>query len=138
MPEFVNNYLGYLLARCSYEVSAKFHQQLKEEGVPVLTWRVLSSIRQNADSVNKLAKKVLVNQSTLSKALDRMERDGLLSRQRDPEFRSKINVAITAAGKELIDSLIDIANQHEQQTFERLSKSDMQELRRLLRKLVDL
>jgi DNA-binding MarR family transcriptional regulator len=138
MPEFTNNYLGYLLARCSYEVSAQFHQKLKEEGVPVITWRVLSSIRQNADTVNRLAKKVLVNQSTLSKALDRMERDELINRQRDPEFRSKIKVQITKQGMKTIDRLIDIANQHEEQTFNRLSESDMQDLRGLLKKLIDL
>ncbi|MFT7526862.1 MAG: DNA-binding MarR family transcriptional regulator [Arenicella sp.] len=138
MPEFTNNYLGYLLARCSYEVSAQFHQKLKEEGVPVITWRVLSSIRQNADTVNQLAKKVLVNQSTLSKALDRMERDKLIIRQRDPEFRSKIRVQITKQGMKMIDRLIDIANQHEEQTFNKLSESDMQDLRGLLKQLIDL
>lgn len=138
MPEFTNNYLGYLLARCSYEVSAQFHQKLKEEGVPVITWRVLSSIRQNADTVNQLAKKVLVNQSTLSKALDRMERDKLIIRQRDPEFRSKIRVQISEQGMTMIDRLIDIANQHEEQTFNKLSESDMQDLRGLLKKLIDL
>jgi DNA-binding MarR family transcriptional regulator len=138
MPEFTNNYLGYLLARCSYEVSAQFHQQLKEDGVPVITWRVLSSIRDQADTVNQLAKKVLVNQSTLSKALDRMERDKLIRRQRDPEFRSKINIQITNQGMEMIDRLINIANQHEEQTFNRLSESDMQDLRGLLKKLIEL
>lgn len=138
MPEFTNNYLGYLLARCSYEVSAQFHQKLKEEGVPVITWRVLSSIREDADTVNELAKKVLVNQSTLSKALDRMERDKLIRRQRDPKFRSKIIVQITNQGMKVIDRLIDIANQHEEQTFNRLSESDMQDLRGLLKKLIDL
>ena len=138
MPEFSNNYLGYLLARCSYEVSAQFHQKLKEEGVPVITWRVLSSIRHNADTVNEVAKKVLVNQSTLSKALDRMERDKLIQRQRDPEFRSKINVQITNQGIKMIDRLIAIANQHEEQTFNRLSESDMQHLRSLLKMLIDL
>lgn len=138
MPEFTNNYLGYLLARCSYEVSAQFHQKLKEEGVPVITWRVLSSIRNRADTVNQLAKKVLVNQSTLSKALDRMERDKLISRERDPEFRSKIIVQITKQGMKVIDRLIDIANQHEEETFNRLSESDMQDLRGLLKKLINL
>jgi DNA-binding MarR family transcriptional regulator len=138
MPEFTNNYLGYLLARCSYEVSAQFHQKLKEEGVPVITWRVLSSIRDQADTVNQLAKKVLVNQSTLSKALDRMERDKLIRRQRDAEFRSKINIQITNQGMKMIDRLINIANQHEEQTFNRLSESDMQDLRGLLKKLIEL
>ena len=136
--EFANNYLGYLLARCSYEVSAEFHQKLKEEGVKVITWRVLASIRNQSDTVNQLARKVLVNQSTLSKALDRMERDGLIDRARDPEFRSRILVSITGKGRKLIDRLIAIANDYEQDTFSNLSKTELKDLRRLLKKLVDL
>jgi len=136
MPDFAENYLGYLLARCSYEVSASFHAQLKEEGISVLVWRVLSSIRDRANNVNDLASKVLVNQSTLSKALDRMERDKLIKRERDPEFRSRINVSITRKGKSIIDRLIDIANTHEDNSFDHMSEADMHQLRSLLRKLI--
>ncbi len=138
MPEFASNYLGYLLARCSYEVSAKFHQKLKEEGVSVITWRVLSSIREHPDTVNKLADKVLVNQSTLSKALDRMERDQLIKRERDPSYRSKTNIEITSHGRKLIDRLIQIANDHEDNSFEHMTDQDVSELRRLLKQLVDI
>lgn len=138
MPEFADNYLGYLLARGSYEVSAQFHQRLREEGVSVITWRVLASIQNQSNTVNELARKVLVNQSTLSKALDRMERDRLIRRQRVPEFRSKINVQITASGKELIDRLIIIANQHEDHSFSNMNEGELAELHRLLKKLVNL
>ena len=138
MPEFANNYLGYLLARCSYEVSAKFHQKLKDEGVSVITWRVLSSIREHADTVNQLADKVLVNQSTLSKALDRMERDQLIKRKQDPNYRSKTNIEITTKGKKLIDRLITIANDHEDSSFEHMTDQDVKDLRRLLKQLVDI
>lgn len=136
MPEFAENYLGYLLARCSYEVSAEFHQQLKSQGVAVLTWRVLSSIRHKPETVNELAAKVLVNQSTLSKALDRMERDHLIRRQRDPDFRSRILVEITANGIALVDDLIELANDHETDIVDHLSKDEMTTLRELLSKLI--
>ena len=136
MPEFAENYLGYLLARCSYEVSAPFHAKLKAEGVSVLTWRVLSSVRHQTDTVNKLADKVLVNQSTLSKALDRMERDQLILRERDPEYRSKIRVEITQIGIELIDRLIDVANDYENHSLDHMSENELEKLRDLLRKLI--
>ena len=136
MPEFTDNYLGYLLARCSYEVSAPFHAKLKEEGVTVLTWRVLSSVRNTSDTVNELAAKVLVNQSTLSKALDRMERDNLIERERDPEYRSKIKIRITSQGKNLIDRLIEIANDHGDQSLDHMTNADLQQLRLLLSKLI--
>ena len=136
MPEFSNNYLGYLLARCSYEVSAEFHQKLKQEGVSVLTWRVLASVQQQPDTVNHLAKKVLVNQSTLSKALDRMERDELISRNRDPEFKSRTHIAISEAGNKLIDRLIRIANEHEDHAFSNMSQTELKQLRGLLQKIL--
>jgi len=137
MPEFAENYLGYLLARCSYEISAGFHQKLKEEGIPVLTWRILTCVRYKSGTVNELAAKVLVNQSTLSKALDRLERDKLITRQRDPDFRSRTNVEITATGKDLVDHMIDLANEYEEHSIAHMSETDMSSLRSLLSKLLD-
>ena len=67
-----------------------------------------------------------------------MERDKLISRQRDPEYRSKIIVKISAQGRMLIDRLIDIANEYEEQSITNLSDADIRELRRLLSQLVNL
>jgi DNA-binding MarR family transcriptional regulator len=137
MPDSTENYLGYLLARCSYEVSARFHQKLKSEGVHVITWRVLASIRNQPYTVNEIARRVLVNQSTLSKALDRMELDELIERQPLPDFRSKINVTITDKGETLINRLINMANEYEDRSFEHMSETEIQQLRFLLRRLID-
>ena len=137
MADFSDNYLGYLLARCSYEVSAQFHQKLKSEGVHVITWRVLASTRRQSRTVNDLAERVLVNQSTLSKALDRMENDDLIERQPVPEFRSKVAVSITEKGQELIDRLIDLANDYESISFRQMSNDDKKKLKQLLTQLID-
>ena len=137
MANFSENYLGYLLARSSYEVSALFHHKLKSEGVHVITWRVLASIRRQSRTVNDLAKRVLVNQSTLSKALERMERDELIERQPVPNFRSKINVSITEKGEKLIGRLINMANDYENRSFQHMSDEDMLQLKHLLHRLID-
>ena len=137
MAEFSENYLGYLLARCSYEVSARFHQRLKSEGVHVITWRVLASVRKQSHSVNELARRVLVNKSLLGKALDRMESDKLVERQPIPEYPSKINVVITDKGEKLIQRLINMANEYEDRSFKHMSETQMQQLRFLLQSLID-
>jgi len=102
----------------------------------VLTWRVLSSVRYLPDTVNQLAHKVLVKQSTLSKALDRMEKDELITREPLPEFRSKINITITSHVITLIDRLIEVANDYEDHSLDHMSANELQELRGLLRKLI--
>ena len=137
MAEFSENYLGYLLARCSYEVSVRFHHQLKSEGVHVITWRVLASILKQPHTVSDLSLKVLMKQSNLVKALDRMERDNLIERQAMPESPSKVNVVITKKGEKLIHRLINMANEYEDSSFKHMNEAEMQQLRFLLRRLID-
>jgi DNA-binding MarR family transcriptional regulator len=137
MPQFFENYLGYLLARAELEANKPFHDHLKTKGISLMTWRVLASIRNEPTSVNELAKRVLVNQSTLSKALDRFERDELLSRARDSKQHRRINVSITTKGKELIDNLIPIAREHEERAFQYMSAEEKLNLKTMLQKLIE-
>src|SRR5690606_15491283 len=44
MPRFVDDYLSYLLARASHQVSRAFHAQLKPYGLSVPQWRVLATL----------------------------------------------------------------------------------------------
>ena len=137
MSEFSKNYLGYLLARCSYEVSAQFHHKLKSEGVHVITWRVLASILKQPLSVSELTHRVLVNKSNLDKALDRMVSDQLVERQPMPNYPRKVNVVITDKGEKLIQRLINMANEYEDSSFKHMSETEMQQLRFLLQRLIE-
>ena len=57
---FVNDYLLYLLARASSEVSAQFHQRLKTHGLQVAEWRVLASLSDgDGMTIGELAARAL-------------------------------------------------------------------------------
>lgn len=137
MPQFVGSYLGYLLAQAGLKVNEEFHQYIKSQGVAVLTWRILASIQHEPTSVNELAKRVLVNQSTLSKALDRLERDELVVRTRDATQHRRVNVSIAPKGQEIVDGLIPIAKEYEERAFEHMPTGERKKLKLVLQQLID-
>src|SRR5947207_15672474 len=78
---FARSYLAYLLARASFIVSGEFHALLKNWQLSVPEWRVLACLMDvEGLSVGELAAMALMKQPALTKVLDRMERDQLLTR----------------------------------------------------------
>lgn len=118
---FVENYLAFLLAKTSHSISRGFHKQLKEKGISVSTWRILGALNDQERRVGELADIVLLNQPTLSKTLDKLVLDDLITRRRVEDNRRIVIVSITAKGRKLVRPLIKLANQHEKQAFSHLT-----------------
>ncbi|MFW2422637.1 MAG: MarR family winged helix-turn-helix transcriptional regulator [Porticoccaceae bacterium] len=133
---FIDRYLAYLLARASHRISSGFHRQLSAMDVSVSTWRIIASLQSGSVSVGELAKRVLLAQPTLSKALDRLATEGLLLRERAPDNRRSVRVELTPAGQYLLDQLIPIANQYESACFDHLSDAERSQLVALLQKAI--
>ena len=135
---FVDDYLSYLLARASHLVSADFHAQLTALGVAAPTWRVLSTLfDSNGLTVGELAKIVLLKQPTLSKALDRMIADGLVSRAASAADRRQVRVSITSKGRAMIEGLIARAIAHEESVLSSYSAAERQTLKQMLKTLIE-
>lgn len=130
------DYLAYLLARASTCISAEFHKELRRLGVPVSTWRIVSSISEETRSVSNLADIVLMQQPTLSKALDRLEAQGLVVRERHDDSRRKVYVKPTEKGRALAERLKPKATAHEQKVLKDMSGNDVRALKEQLRQLI--
>ncbi len=116
---FVDDYLLYLLARASSEASAEFHKEIKRRGLPILVWRVLASLYGSGGlTVGDLAEICLANQPTISKTLDKMERQGLVARTADSGDRRRVLVALTEHGQVTADELTTAARRHQQRLTE--------------------
>lgn len=133
---FVENYLAFLLAKASHLVSGGFHQRLKSLGVSISAWRILAVLHDSERTVGELADLVLLNQPTLSKALDKMEKDGLVARRREEENRRVVMISITDKGMALVNQLIPLANRHEVQSFGHFSAVEKTQLVELLQKTI--
>jgi len=133
----VDSYLAYLLARASHLLSAQFHGQLAAAGIQVPTWRVLSSLYdRDGMTVGALADIVLLKQPTLSKAVDRMIKDGLVVRQSSEGDRRQVRVTITPKGRALVRNLIGQALAHEKEVLAGYSAADEALLKTMLQSLI--
>lgn len=134
---FIAGYLPYLLARASHLISGQFHERLATERVPVLQWRVMAALWDAPKSAGEVAEIVLQKQPTVSKLLERMQRQGLLDRQTDADDRRRIVVSLTARGLAVAGPLIEAAREHERAVLEPFGEHNATALVGALQRLID-
>ena len=134
---FVETYLLFLLEQASHALSAEFHEHLRRRGVAVTMWRVLASLVGNpGETVTGLAASCLMQQPTMTKLLDRMVRDGMVSRTQDARDRRVVRIDLTARGQKLAAELVDVASRHEAQVLVHHPLVDEAGLKELLRGMI--
>lgn len=135
---FVNDYLLYLLARASSEVSAQFHQRLKTHGLQVAEWRVLASLSDgDGMTIGELAARALQRQPTMTKIITRMADAGLVERRPDASDRRKVRIFITGDGRRRVDDALADAKAHEREVLADYSPTEAARMKSMLRALVD-
>ena len=138
---FVGDYLLYLMARASHALSAEFHARLRRTGTSVPEWRVMATLsaldggEAGGETVGALAAACLMQQPTMTKLLDRMERAGLVARDADARDRRRVTVRLTATGRDRVAGLIAAARAHEAEAMARLGPLG-HELKAALRRLL--
>jgi MarR family transcriptional regulator, transcriptional regulator for hemolysin len=79
-----------------------FEDALAQQDATLANWVVLNGVERGRwASQTGLAKELRIEGATVTRHLDRLEREGLVTRSRDLEDRRQISVELTAAGKAL-------------------------------------
>ena len=133
---FIAGYLPYLLARASHLISGQFHEHLAATKVPVMQWRVMAALWDAPKSAREVAEIILQKQPTVSKLLERMERQGLVCREPDAEDRRRIVVSLSPQGRALAGPLIDAAREHERAVLEPFGATNADTLVKVLQRLI--
>jgi MarR family transcriptional regulator for hemolysin len=128
--------IGLQLARSARVVGRAFDDALERAGGSLPVWLVLLNLKlqQNA-SQRELADAVGVTGATLTHHLNAMERDGLLTRRRDPANRRNHIVEITATGEQAFMRLATAAQAFDKRLRSDLSSAELEQLRSLLGRL---
>lgn len=102
---------------------------------------VLATLRRCAPgerlSAGELARQTLVTTGGLSLRLKRLEREGFLRRERDPEDQRMVYVELTDAGRDLVDKAADVHFENLQRMLDGLAPDEQRDLARLLGRLYD-
>jgi homoprotocatechuate degradation regulator HpaR len=99
--------LPMMLYRALDTVMPSFRKIFNDFGLTEQQWRVLRVLWEGDDiTIRQLAEVTLIPAPSLVGIVDRLERDGLVARQRLTTDRRKVNVAVTQAGAELEDKIM--------------------------------
>lgn len=91
--------LGRLLSAASRAVERAWAQALDARGLTHAGLIVLHLLESGVASQADLARIAQVEAQTMSRTVDRLEREGLLTREPDPSDRRRHVLAITPAGR---------------------------------------
>jgi DNA-binding MarR family transcriptional regulator len=88
-------------------------------------------------SAGDLTRSALITSGGVSQRLDKLEKAGLVTRHVDTEDRRRVDVELTAAGVELVDSVLVGLMDHDTQVLDgALTAPEQARLEQLLRKLL--
>ena len=130
--------LGYLVNRAARAFASRLAAELRPFDVGIGQWAVLLHLWANDGLTQaQLARRVAIEQPTMVRTIDRMERDGLVTRTPDPNDRRASRISLTDRGRALRDDLVPLADEVNRAATGTLTDEEVATLRRLLGKLVD-
>ena len=114
-----------LLARASHALAQGFAEELRRRGTSLPVWRVLAALlARPGRTVTGLAEACLLQQPTMTKLLDRMVRDGLVTRAPDQRDRRIVRVALTPEGEAKAAGLVAAAERYEAEVLARHPRAE--------------
>ena len=121
------------LHKASRQLSVYLETHTRELGVSPSEGHLISYLRSYAPApVGELVRVFGMKQSTLTSMLDRLERDGFLRREVNPDDRRSLLIHITDAGADLSERLSDQLTRLEAEIRARVSDADMDGFRAVM------
>ena len=128
--------LGYLVNRAARAFAHRLSAELRPFDVGIGQWAVLMHLWSHDGMTQaQLARRVAIEQPTMVRTIDRMERDGLVTRAPDPDDGRATRIALTDRGWGLRDQLVPLAAGVNRMATAALTDEEVATLRELLAKL---
>ena len=136
---FTHRNLPRLLLQARETVMAHTRPSLREHGLSDQQWRVLRVLGEHGTvETGRVAREAYILGPSLTGVLARMERDGLVRRERDPGDQRRTVVEATAKGRKMVERLSHTVESHYQWLEKSLGKQKLAQLYGLLDELIAL
>ena len=134
---FTHRNLPRLLLQAREAVMAHTRPALREHALSDQQWRVLRVLGEHGTvETGRVAREAFILGPSLTGVLSRMERDGLIGRERDPADQRRTVVKATGKGKLLVRKLSVTIEAHYEQMEAVLGKQKLAQLYVLLDALI--
>ncbi len=94
--------LNFVLTKAQRHINQMFKAELAPHGVTPGQYAVLKCLwDEDAQTARKIAERLVLDSSTITGILDRMEQKGLIEKHSDPKDRRALQIILTKTGREL-------------------------------------
>lgn len=129
--------IGHLLHQLMLAMRRDIEQRMAAHELTAAQWLPLWKLELgSARTAQELARQMGVDAGSMTRLLDRLEAKGLIERLRSRSDRRVVNLALTAAGKAVVQhvpqALADVNNTY----LQGLSRAEWQQLMQLLRRML--
>ncbi|MDF2466767.1 MAG: hpaR [Ramlibacter sp.] len=136
---FAHRNLPRLLLQARESVMAHTRPSLRGHGLSDQQWRVLRVLGEHGTvETGRVAREAYILGPSLTGVLARMERDGLVRRERDPSDQRRTVVEATTKGLKLVDKLSHTIEAHYAWMEKSLGKDKLSQLYGLLDEVIEL
>ncbi len=105
----LDNQLCFRLYTASRLLTQAYHPLLSQQGLTYPQYLVLLVLwEKDAQPVNDIAKRLFLETNTVTPLLQRMEKEGILTRTKGKEDARQMIVSLTRNGKDLQNKLADV------------------------------
>ncbi len=128
--------LGYLVSHLNIELQEELDRQLKRYGLDIKLWPVLFALWQEEGvTQTELSKRCDVANYTMTRLLDQLQVQGLITRYQDADNRRAFQIFLTDEAKALEQDLIYEAERVNEKFLSRLSSHEQEHFMLLLNKM---
>ncbi|MEZ5497931.1 MAG: MarR family transcriptional regulator [Steroidobacteraceae bacterium] len=130
---WLQGYVPYLLYRATNKLNIRLLERLRETRTNPSRWRVLSVLKAHGTlNVGEIADHTLTEQSTVSRVIAQLEREGRVIRKTSRKDSRVIRVELTPKGTATFEAILPAALQHQQVALQGIKRGDIQVLVRVL------
>jgi DNA-binding MarR family transcriptional regulator len=133
----LDRHIFYLFGQIYGRRDQQLAKSLRAFRISVPQYRVLAALTDlGSCTINRLSDLTVVDRTTLSRTLDRMERSGLVARKRVEADKRSYEMRLTGAGRAMFRRIWPVIHYHNTRAVAGLSRNELARLRAIIDKMI--
>ena len=133
----LDRHIFYLFGQIYGRRDQQLAKSLRAFRLSVPQWRVMAALVDlGSCTINRLSDLTVVDRTTLSRTLDRMERNGLVARKRAEADKRSFEIRLAPAGRAMFKRIWPVMSYHNARAVAGLSAREMAQLRKTILKMI--
>ena len=126
---WLGKFVPYLIYRITGQLNRNLRRRLRRSGINIARWRVLAVLKDNGRmNMGQIADRTIIEQPTVSRIVDQLEREGLAFREICDEDSRFVQVMLTQAGEEAFREIYPTASRNQEQALQGFTQQEIKTL----------